>query len=78
MTKIFDTARNLLGEVFLTLSFKLLKEGDQLMMAMFFAQRVILEKTTFDEVPATLKKPVADILIESGLDFLVPDEYKTV
>lgn len=28
--------------------------GDEIMMAMFLAQRVILGKTTFNEVPSTL------------------------
>lgn len=46
------------------------------MMAMLFAQRVILGKTTFEDVPNALKKGVADVLIESGLPELVPDEYK--
>ena len=50
-------------------------KGDKIMMAMFFAQRVILEKTTFDDVPSTLKQGVAEILIDSGLDFLVPKEF---
>lgn len=45
------------------------------MMAMFFAQRVILEKTNFSDVPTKLKQPVADVLLESGLDFLVPTEF---
>lgn len=46
------------------------------MMAMLFAQRVILGKTTFDEVPAKLKTQVADILVnECGLPELVPAEY---
>lgn len=36
------------------------------MMAMFFAQRVILGKTTFEQVPKALKKGVAE---------LVPAEY---
>ena len=35
------------------------------MMAMFFAQRVILGKTEFDEVPKALKAQVAEILIDS-------------
>lgn len=35
-------------------------------MAMFFAQRVILDKTEFDAVPKALKKQVAEILIDSG------------
>lgn len=46
------------------------------MMAMFFAQRVILDKTKFDEVPNTLKTQVAEILIDSGLMNLVPEEYR--
>lgn len=45
------------------------------MMAMFFAQRVILGKTEFDAVPKALKKQVAEILIDSGLPEMVPAEY---
>lgn len=52
------------------------REGE-LMMAMFFAQRVILDKTKFDAVPQALKPQVAEILIESGLEELVPPEFKT-
>lgn len=47
----------------------------RLMMAMFFAQRVILGKTTFDEVPKALQKGCAEILIDSGLSELVPQEF---
>ena len=46
-----------------------------LMMAMFFAQRVILGKTTFENVPKALKAGVAEVLIDSGLPELVPAEY---
>lgn len=46
-----------------------------LMMAMFFAQRVILGKTEFDAVPKALKKQVAEILIDSGLPEMVPAEF---
>lgn len=46
------------------------------MMAMLFAQRVILGKTEFNDVPEKLKAQVADILInECGLPELVPIEY---
>ena len=38
------------------------------MMAMFFAQRVILGKTKF-------KAKVAEILLDSGLPELVPSEF---
>lgn len=44
------------------------------MMALFFAQRVILGKTKFEEVPATLKQQVAEILVDSGLPELVTEE----
>ena len=61
--------------VALTLYFKLSK-GSTEMMAMLFAQRVILGKTEFEKVPAKLKAQIADILInECGLPELVPAEY---
>ena len=50
--------------------------GGLLMMAMFFAQRVILGKTAFEAVPRLLKTQVAEILIDSGLAELVPAEYQ--
>ena len=54
----------------------LLEKGSKEMMAMLFAQRVILGKTEFDAVPNKLKQQVADILInECGLPELVPAEY---
>lgn len=46
------------------------------MMAMLFASRIILGKTNFDQVPAKLKKQVAEILIEDcGMPELVPTEF---
>ena len=46
------------------------------MMAMLFAQRVILGKTEFSAVPAKLLAQVADILInECGLPELVPTAF---
>lgn len=67
--------REFIAEVALNVYFKLQK-GSTEMMAMLFAQRVILGKTEFNAVPAKLKKQVADILInECGLPELVPAEY---
>jgi len=43
------------------------------MMAMFFAQRVILGKTTFANVPAALKAQVKELLEESGLGELAQE-----
>lgn len=52
------------------------------MMAMFFAQRVILGKASFEAqygeqgfIPQQLKAQVAEILIDSGMQELVPVEY---
>lgn len=56
------------------LLYKLIFGKDDLMMALFFAQRVILGKTKFEEVPATLKPQVAEILVDSGLAELVTEE----
>ena len=43
------------------------------MMAMFFAQRVILGKTTFAQVPAKLKEQVREILIDAGCEDLIEE-----
>lgn len=40
------------------------------MMALLFAQRVILGKTEFEEVPAKLKEQVYEHLVDSGVEFL--------
>ena len=58
-----------------SLVIKILMKGEFVMMAMFFAQRVILGKTAFNDVPKALKKQVAEVLIDSGLPELVPGEY---
>lgn len=47
--------------------------GDDVMMAMLFAQRVILERNTFEQVPNTLKPQVYEILVECGMEFLAGD-----
>lgn len=43
------------------------------MMAVFFAQRVILNKTKFSEVPTTLQPGVKEILVDSELEFLTEE-----
>ena len=58
-----------------SLIIKILMKGDFVMMAMFFAQRVILGKTAFEDVPPALKPGTAELLLESGLPGLVPGEY---
>ncbi len=67
--------RNALARLALKI-YLVLEEGGEEMMAMLFAQRVILGKTEFNAVPAKLKAQVADILInECGLPELVPTEF---
>lgn len=46
------------------------------MIAMLFACRVVEGRTQFSQVPAKLKQPVADVLInEFGMPELVPIEF---
>lgn len=40
------------------------------MIAMFFAQRVILGKTEYKDVPPTLQPGVKEILKDNGLEYL--------
>lgn len=50
-----------------------LEKGGVLVMAMFFAQRVILGKTAYADVPAVLKPQVKELLEDSGLGELVTE-----
>ena len=43
-------------------------------MAMLWAQMIMTEKRTFDQVPKLLKKKVREILIESGREELTRPE----
>lgn len=47
--------------------------GGEIMMAMFFAQRVILGKTKLNEVPSSLQAGVREVLVDSGLEFLIEE-----
>lgn len=49
--------------------------GDDEMMALLLAQRVILGKLEFEAVPETLKPQVYEHLKDSGVEFLAGD-YK--
>lgn len=57
------------------LFFRLLygKEGET-MMAMLWAQNIILGKKTFADVPRLLKAQVREILIESGVEELAKED----
>lgn len=46
------------------------KEGKE-MMAMLWAQQIMLGKKTYEQVPRLLKEKVKEILIDSGMEELV-------
>ncbi len=73
MRKMMDLATGLVlsAQAFLL---RIITGGGEVMMAMFFAQRVILGKTAFKDVPAALKPQVRELLIDSGLGELAEDE----
>ena len=75
MSSMLNYIREKCADAALSIYFYLSKGAEE-MMAMLFAQRVILGKTEFNAVPAKLKAQVATILIEEcGLPELVPAEY---
>lgn len=47
--------------------------GGEDMLAMLWAQKIILGKKTFAEVPRLLKDQVREILIESGKEELITE-----
>ncbi|HCG4535572.1 TPA: hypothetical protein NJY08_004417 [Salmonella enterica subsp. enterica serovar Typhi str. AG3] len=51
--------------------------GDDEMMALLFAQRVILGKTAFEDVPSSLQPQVYEHLKDSGVEFLAGDYQPT-
>lgn len=56
------------------LIFKLLfGEGGEDMMAMLWAQQIMLGKKTYAQVPRLLKEKVKEILIDSGCEDLVTE-----
>lgn len=44
------------------------------MMAMLWAQQIMLGKKSFSQVPKLLKDKVAEILVDSGMEELVTEE----
>ena len=67
--------RDLIARAALGIYF-LLQKGEEQMMAMLFACRVIEERTKFDQVPRLLKQQVADIIIRDfGMPEIIPTEF---
>ena len=67
--------RDLIADLALRVYFNI-KKGEQEMMAMLFACRVVEGRTEFDKVPAKLKQKVADVIINDfSLPEIVPTEF---
>lgn len=67
--------RDLIARAALGIYF-LLQKGEEQMMAMLFACRVIEERTKFEQVPRLLKQQVADIIISDfGMPEIIPTEF---
>ena len=67
--------RDLIARAALGIYF-LLQKGEEQMMAMLFACRVIEERTKFEQVPRLLKQQVADIIINDfGMPEIIPTEF---
>lgn len=48
-------------------------EGGETMMAMLWAQQIMLGKKTYAQVPRLLKAKVKEVLIDSGCEELVQE-----
>lgn len=48
-------------------------KGGEDMMAMLWAQQIMLDKKSFDQVPRLLKDKVKELLIDSGCEDLVTE-----
>lgn len=55
------------------LTFIIGKEGKE-MMAMLWAQQIMLGKKTYSQVPRLLKDKVKEVLIDSGAEDLVTED----
>ena len=51
-------------------------DGGKEMMAMLWAQQIMLGKKTYSQVPRLLKDKVKEILIDSGAEDLVTEEQQ--
>lgn len=63
----------MLSEIFVTINILLMNKEERLMMAMLWAQQIMLGKKTYDQVPRLLKSQVKEILIDSGYEELVTE-----
>ena len=65
--------KNFLQRLVIAVAFLFMK-GSEDMMAMLWAQQIMLGKKTFNQVPRMLKDKVREILIDSGCEDLITEE----
>ena len=63
----------MLSDLFVTIKLLFISEEERLMMAMLWAQQIMLGKKTYAQVPRLLKTQVKEILIDSGYEELVTE-----
>lgn len=51
----------------------LTKKGEKIMLAMLWANQIIIGKKTFSQVPVRLKEQVREILIDAGCEDLIDE-----
>ena len=64
--------KNFLQRLVIAVAFLSMK-GSEDMMAMLWAQQIMLGKKTFAQVPRLLKDKVREILIDSGMEELIEE-----
>ena len=73
MHKLKNLCIKLYNFLFLPLIKPLLGQKGIIMMAMLFATKLILGTITYEQVPRLLKEQVNEVLIENGVEFLIPE-----
>ncbi len=63
--------RNFLLNMLLNIMIFLFGKEEEYMMAMLWAQQIMLGKKTYSQVPRLLKDKVKEILVDSGMEELV-------
>lgn len=63
----------MLSKLWLTINILFMNKEEILMMAMLWAQQIMLGKKTYMQVPRLLKAQVKELLIDSGYEELVTE-----
>lgn len=61
---------SVIGHLLTNIIIFFMKDGGKEMMAMLWAQQIMLGKKDYEQVPRLLKSKVKEILVDSGMDEL--------